>query len=35
VRDWSLSSFHRNVEQGILPADWGGNMRDIAGHFGE
>ena len=35
VRDWTLSSFHRYVEQGILSADWGGNMRDIAGHFGE
>ncbi|MBR0740288.1 transposase [Bradyrhizobium liaoningense] len=35
VRDWTLSSFHRYVEQGILPADWGGDMRDIAGHFGK
>jgi putative transposase len=35
VRDWSLSSFHRYVEQDILPLDWGGDMRDIAGHFGE
>ena len=35
VRDWSFSSFHRYVEQGILPADWGGDMRAIAGQFGE
>ena len=35
VRDWSLSSFHRYVEQGALPLDWGGDMRDIAGQFGE
>src|SRR6516225_4534275 len=35
VRDWSLSSFHRYVGQGILPVDWGGDMRDIAGNFGE
>jgi putative transposase len=35
VRDWSHSSFHRYVEQGILSADWGGNMRDIVGQFGE
>ncbi|MGL3106879.1 REP-associated tyrosine transposase [Bradyrhizobium sp. BR 1432] len=35
VRDWSLSSFHRYVDQGILPLDWGGDMRDVAGHFGE
>nr|WP_276007087.1 transposase [Bradyrhizobium sp. 139] len=24
VRDWSLSSFHRYVDQGTLPVDWGG-----------
>ncbi|MFK4491421.1 REP-associated tyrosine transposase [Bradyrhizobium sp. USDA 336] len=35
VRDWSLSSFHRYVQQGDLPLDWGGDMRDIAGRFGE
>jgi len=35
VRDWSLSSFHRYVDQGTLPVDWGGDMRDIAGQFGE
>nr|WP_283816379.1 transposase [Bradyrhizobium liaoningense] len=34
VRDWSLSSFHRYVGQGTLPADWGGDMRDIVGQFG-
>ncbi|EHR05938.1 REP-associated tyrosine transposase [Bradyrhizobium sp.] len=35
VRDWSFSSFHRYVDQGALPMDWGGDARDIAGHFGE
>jgi len=35
VRDWPLSSFRRYVEQGTLPADWGGDMREIAGQFGE
>jgi putative transposase len=35
VRDWSFSSFHRYVEQGTLPVDWGGDMREIAGQFGE
>ncbi|WP_431201154.1 REP-associated tyrosine transposase [Bradyrhizobium betae] len=35
VRDWPHSSFHRYVEQGALPVDWGGDMRDIAGEFGE
>jgi putative transposase len=35
VRDWPYSSFHRYVEQGVLPLDWGGDMSDIAGEFGE
>jgi len=35
VRDWSFSSFHRYVKQGRLPLDWGGDLRDISGHFGE
>jgi putative transposase len=33
VADWPHSSFHRYVEQGILPPDWGGN--DETGEFGE
>ncbi|MGY4433518.1 REP element-mobilizing transposase RayT [Bradyrhizobium sp. F1.13.1] len=35
VRDWSFSSFHRYVDQGTLPVDGGGDMRDVAGQFGE
>ncbi|WP_249803252.1 transposase [Bradyrhizobium sp. 21] len=35
VCDWSFSSFHRYVDQGALPVDWGGDVHDIAGHFGE
>jgi putative transposase len=35
VSDWPYSSFHRYVQQGILPGDWGGDMREIAGRFGE
>lgn len=35
VHDWPLSSFHRYVSRGMLPADWGSDMRDIAGRFGE
>ena len=35
VADWPHSSFYRYVERGTLPADWGGDMRDIGGHFGE
>ena len=35
VRDWPYSSFHRYVRGGDLPADWGGDIREIAGSFGE
>jgi len=35
VADWPHSSFHRFVERGLLVADWGGDVRDIAGSFGE
>jgi putative transposase len=35
VRDWPHSSFHSYVERGILPADWGGNVGELAGAFGE
>jgi putative transposase len=35
VIDWPHSSFHRYVERGWLVADWGGDMQDIEGSFGE
>jgi len=35
VRDWLFSSFHRYVERGILPADWGGETTAFHGEFGE
>jgi putative transposase len=35
VADWPHSSYHRYVERGLLAADWGGDMRDIQGAFGE
>jgi putative transposase len=35
VADWPHSSYHRYVERGLLAADWGGDMRDIQGSFGE
>ena len=36
VCDWLHSSFHRYVERGDLPADWGGDVRDLPGSaFGE
>jgi putative transposase len=33
--DWPYSSFHRYVARGQLPADWGGDLREIHGSFGE
>ena len=35
VADWPHSSFHRYVERGVLTEDWGGDLRDIRGSFGE
>jgi putative transposase len=35
VREWPHSSFHQYVERGDLPEDWGGDMREIQGAFGE
>jgi len=35
VSDWPHSSFHRDVADGLLPADWGGDLRDMPGAFGE
>jgi putative transposase len=35
VANWPHSSFHRYVERGLLAADWGGDMKDIQGTFGE
>jgi putative transposase len=35
VADWPFSSFHRYVERGILPMDWGGDLTEATGQFGE
>jgi putative transposase len=35
ARDWPHSSFHRYVARGVLPPDWGGDVRRPAGAFGE
>ena len=35
VVDWPHSSFHHYVEHGVLPTDWGGDIADIQGSFGE
>jgi putative transposase len=29
VADWPHSSFHRDVERGIYPPDWAGNVNDL------
>ena len=35
VCDWPYSSFHRYVKNAWLPADWGGDLAEIEGRFGE
>jgi putative transposase len=35
ARDWPHSSFHRFVAERILPADWGGDVGELLGAFGE
>ena len=35
VCDWPHSSFHPCVRRGDLPPDWGGDIREISGSFGE
>jgi hypothetical protein len=35
VADWPHSSFRRYVDRGLLDPDWGGDMGDIQGAFGE
>jgi putative transposase len=35
VRDWPHSSFHRYVRMGWLAEDWGGDVGDPGGGFGE
>ena len=35
VVDWPHSSFHRFVQRGELAVDWGGDLKDIPGSFGE
>jgi putative transposase len=35
VRDWPHSSFHRYVRDGLLPADWAGDVGEYRGGFGE
>jgi putative transposase len=35
VCDWPHSSFHRYVREGLLPEDWGGDVAEAVGDFGE
>jgi len=35
ICDWPHSSFHRFVARGVLPVDWGGDVREMTGTFGE
>jgi putative transposase len=35
VRDWPHSSFHRFLREGLLPDDWGGDVIETGGDFGE
>jgi putative transposase len=35
VRDWPHSSFHQYIRQGLLPADWAGNVQEGDLKFGE
>lgn len=35
VSDWPHSSFHKFVRRGELPLDWGGDLAQSTGRFGE
>jgi putative transposase len=35
VSGWPYSSFHRYVRNGLLPEDWGGDVGNMSGDFGE
>jgi putative transposase len=35
VCDWPHSSFHRFVAEGTVPQDWGGDLAELTGAFGE
>jgi putative transposase len=35
VRDWPHSSFHAHVRRGLLPEDWGGDLREVSSPTGE
>ena len=35
AKDWPYSSFHRYVQEGVLPVDWMGSMDDAKMPLGE
>ena len=35
VKDWPYSTFHRYVEKGVYPDEWGSNYSKLDGDFGE
>ena len=35
VSDWKHSSFHDHVRRGVLATDWGGDLGEFSGTFGE
>ncbi len=35
AKEWAFSSFHRFVERGVYPIDWGGGDSDDESDFGE
>ncbi|KAF0192028.1 MAG: hypothetical protein FD165_1362 [Gammaproteobacteria bacterium] len=35
VKEWPYSTFHRDVREGIYPADWAGGASDAEHGFGE
>ena len=35
VRDWPHSSFKEYVARGDLPPDWGGDVKNLTGEYGE
>ncbi len=35
VKDWQYSTFHQCVKKGVYDGDWGSNIDEITGDFGE
>lgn len=35
VADWPYSTFHKHVQRGVYPANWGSTFQDGAANYGE